>query len=190
MKRLTIICLLLFAASGLNAQSSVTLDHTDGLVGKDSIGSDQVISFHMRLTNKSGRAIAGSTNGFRIYSPDGAQWTPLTFDTSGVITSAMYDLGVFVNTFSITGSGIDTIAIGGARLYGTGIPDGFDEIVMKINTQVKNAYDGKTLCIDTSFYPPMGSWLWSMVTESPIKPIWNGPHCFSVHPAAVTKETE
>lgn len=180
MRLLTITSLLLFAACGAFAQGSVTIDHIEGLADSGIIMSSQPIVFHMRFTNDSGRAMAGSANGFRIYSPDGAKWAPVTADTTGAITSAMYDLGVFINTFGITGSGMDTICIGGATLKGTGIPAGFDEIVMKINTRVDKVYDGKTLCIDTSWYPPMGRWMWSMTTEQPILPAWNGPYCFSV----------
>lgn len=190
MKRLTTFtCLMLLAASGVFAQGSVSLDHIDGLADSGIIKSGQPIVFHMRLTNESGRDIAGSTNGFRIYSPDGAQWTPITFSPTGAVTKAMYDLGIFKNEFSLTGAGADTIGFGGASISGTGIPNGFDEVILTINTKVRDIYDGKTLCLDSAFYPPGGAWLWSMTTERPLIPIWNGPYCFSVQTAEPVDST-
>ncbi len=157
-----------------------SLDSVDGMTTPGEIPADQEITFCLRLNNNTGYNIKSSTNGFRVYSPDGAQWQPITWDTTSVGWGDMYD-GLFFNDFSITGSGADTIGFGGFTIFEPGIPDGFDSVVFLISTQVDGVYDGRTLCLDSCWYPPGGEWLWSLSTDpsSLHYPPWDGPHCFT-----------
>ncbi|MDH4034946.1 MAG: hypothetical protein OEV80_14225, partial [candidate division Zixibacteria bacterium] len=60
----------------------------------------------------------------------------------------------------------------------TGLPPGWDDIAATIATQVDPSEIGKTLCIDSAFFPPSGAWLWSGVGS----PAWNGPYCWDIIP--------
>ncbi|MEA1981659.1 MAG: hypothetical protein U9N54_11910, partial [candidate division Zixibacteria bacterium] len=131
-KFLFLMLILIFSYAGnIFAQSGeITLDHVDGLIAPDTIIADldSTITFHIRLTNNTGENISGSTNGFQVYSPTGAEWTTTVPDSTGAITTDMYDGGIFINEFSITGSGADTVGFGGFLMFNInngGIPNGF-----------------------------------------------------------------
>ena len=99
-------------------QSSMSLDHVDGLWGTstDTVNVDELITFHIRMTNNSGGNITGHTTAFRVYSPTGSEWNTTAGAFTGAITTAMYDAPLQYNEFSITGSGSDTVGFGGFRM--------------------------------------------------------------------------
>jgi hypothetical protein len=152
------LCFLSFGT--VNAQDGAyTLDHVDGLVGPNQLGTDAEITFHIRMNNNTGYALKGITNGFRVYSTNGAQWTTTVPDTTGAITSAMFDAPFIINTFSITGSGADTVGFGGFKMFAPGIPAGFNEITYTIMIgPIAPMYNGGTIVLDSSFYPPISFW--------------------------------
>ena len=171
-------CLLLVSPMALG-QSGMTLDHVDGLSGgKLSVGAD--LAFYLRLTNNTGFDILGATNGFRIYSPDGAEWQPLTADTAAIGWGEIFDGGVFFTSRSASGSGADTIGFGGFRIDQPGIPNGFDDVVYVLKTKVTSEFNGQTLCIDSCYYPPTGFWFWSHASDGNTVPAWDGPQCFEI----------
>ena len=154
MRSLALLCtalfVLLLASSTTNAQNAVTLDHVDGLVdGK--LNSGQELVFHIRLTNATGQTLGGSTNGFRVYSPDGAVWVPIVGDSMALNWSNIYDGGLYFTPLSVTGSGADTIGFGGFSMQATGLPDDFDQIAFMLKTQVTSEQIGKTLCLDSCY---------------------------------------
>ena len=187
MKRFAfILTSLLVLSFGLANGSDISLDHVDGLYDATTIATGGTVTFHIRFTVDHGTAVTGSTNGFRIYSPTGASWWTADIQNTGAITTvmpgAMYDGGVFLNFFSCDGSGSDTVGFAGFKMFGTGIPDGFDEIVATITTGVDDAYGDPMihqLCLDSSFYPPGGVWLWSGPPD--VNPDWDGPHCYDIY---------
>ncbi len=187
---------LLVLSFGLaNGQGgSVSIQNVVGAFGaQDTVQAGVPIVFEIRFTNNTGDFIAGGTNGFRVYSPDGATWTPISMTETGAINkfpffldpNTMWDGGVFINGFSITGDGADTIGIGGFASDSAvaGIPDGFDEHVASITTGTAIAEAGKTLCLDSAFYRPANSWLWSLAdtAAAAVVPEWDGPHCFLIY---------
>ncbi len=161
---------------------AISLDEVTNLWEPDQIPSMAPIRFIMRwkyMTND-GSTLDGFQNGFRIYSPDGATWQPITYDTLSLNWISMFDGGVFMNPYSITGSGADTIGFAGVRLFGTGIVAPFDSQVYWIETSVFPSDTGKHLCIDSCWYPPAMDWLWASSIMGAIKPAWDGPHCFEI----------
>ncbi|MBU8932996.1 MAG: dockerin type I repeat-containing protein [candidate division Zixibacteria bacterium] len=167
--------------------TEITLDHVEGLNPMGRIVAGQDIKFVFAGSNNSGFPINGSSNGFRIYSPDGASWAPAYGDTSGMDADwfpTFYDLGFWIDHHSCTGSGEDTVGFAGAKMMsGTGIPNGWDGTIWWIGTEVFSADSGKHLCVDSAFYPPSGTWLWAHSGGS-ILPDWDGPHCFEIIPGA------
>jgi len=120
-------------------------------------------------------------NGFRVYSPDGAVWNPVFGDTLSFGWPEMFDLVWSIKPFGVTGSGADTIGFGGARQDSSGLPDGFDEVVFTLSTEVSANQHGKTICIDSSFFPPSGWWMWAHGNGAGSSfPDWDGPYCFTI----------
>lgn len=169
-----LICLLLLTGSVL--AESITLDHVDGLTAGGNIPTDgNTVTFHFRWQSPD-TSHRGAYNGFRVYSPTGAEWTTTLIDTTGVMGGYMdiWNLGAT----SITGSGADTVSVGGFTIFASGIPAGFDDIVHTIEIgPVSSDYDGGQICIDSSFMAPAGVWGWSDVD---VTPSWDGPHCYSI----------
>jgi len=186
---------------------SLTLDHVDGLYNENpsELETDVPITFHIRFTNPDSpneANIKGSSNAFRVYSPDGAEWTPITWapyydmvNYEWVLPFENWDMvyngAIKLNSFSITGSGADTIGFAGysdpsSPPFSNGVAPGFSQIVYTITTQLNDNQHGKTLCLDSCFYPPENQWLWSSdtgvagISVGDIYPEWSGPHCFTI----------
>jgi len=175
-----LILVLLCPFMSVTAQGLMSLDHTDGLWNTDTIEINQPVTFHIRMNNNTGYNITGSTNGFRVYSPTGAQWDTTVGTATGAVTAAMYEQGIFVNNFSIDGIGADTVGFGGFKLFAPGIPAGFNEIVWTLQIgPIDAAYHLGQICLDSSFYPPISFWKWS-TTGGDVYPDWDGPHCFTI----------
>lgn len=173
--------------NGHEPGEQVTLDSIDGLYAIDSVKTDTLITFYIRLTNNTGDTITGFTHAFRVYSPDGAQWTTAIGDTTGTVGKAQFDLVFSLNGFSVTGSGADTVGFGGVKLYGPGLLPGFDDIAYTVQIgPISTSYHGRTICIDSSWFPPAGDWVWA-TSGGTVHPNWDGARCFwIVNPSALS----
>ncbi|HWR84335.1 MAG TPA: T9SS type A sorting domain-containing protein [Candidatus Deferrimicrobium sp.] len=192
MKRLTFIlaltALMVFSFGQAYAAQEMTLSsvsNTYGSPSTDTVKATFATTFTFRLTNVGGNggAIKGSTNGFQVWTHQNGvntdNFSAITYDTiAGVNWASMFDGGFFFSPFSVNGAGRDTIGFGGFALFKPGIPNGFSKDVYTITTTPDT--DGDTLCVDSSFYPPGGAWLWS-TTAGSIQPAFGGPFCYHVY---------
>lgn len=176
------ITLATLCLSGRADAQSVSLDQVDGLQGVDTIVSGQEIVLHLRIKTDD-TIYTGMNNGFRVYSPDSAQWTTVIGAWSEFVTADMFPMQ-FVTPRSVTGTGADSIGFAGF-VWGAnqGIPSGFDSVAMRITIgPIDAGFEGKTVCIDSAFYPPGNHWKWvpfrGALTN--VYPSWDGPHCFTV----------
>ncbi len=162
-------------------EAAMILDNVVGHYGTTGIKTGVPVTFTMRAINNSGEGIYGTTNAYRIYSPDGAQWDTLTADTFSAYV-ALFDGGFFISEINVDGSGTDTIGLGGAAIYSSGMPNGYNDLAYSITIgPIDSVYDGQIICVDSSWYPPAGPWLWANNIGGQIYPEWSGPHCFTVY---------
>ncbi len=174
---LVLISTVLVLSSGLVFGQSISLDHLDGLNGDNRLEIGVPITYYIRLT-AGGESYAGITNGFRVYSPDGAAWDTTVGAWTGTLGPDQFDGGMFIKKFSITGSDADTVGFGAFRFSGTGMPGDFDDVALTLDIgPIDEAYDGKTICLDSAFYPPAGVWKWA---GPDVYPSWDGPHCYGI----------
>ncbi|MEW6413301.1 MAG: putative Ig domain-containing protein [Candidatus Zixiibacteriota bacterium] len=184
---LTLIVALVLVLPGTILGQAISLDHVDGLNASGEIIPGEVVTFYIRLTNGP-LAQSVISNGYRVYSPDGATWSPLVGTLNPIYPWDMdpfvmfppyFDLGMYVNVFS-NGLVSDTIGFGGAAgMYGTGLPANFDAVGYWITMgAVDIAHAGKTIVLDSAWYPPAGRWVWATVAENVA---WDGPHTFPIH---------
>jgi hypothetical protein len=182
---LAVVLLFLVSSAAVGQDGSFTLDHVDGLTAEGHIPTGgQTLTMHLRMTNNTGSFVKGFTNGFRIFSPGGATWTTTVADSvSGVLGDDVFDLVYTINSFSITGSGADTIGFGGSIMTNPGMPDGFDEITHTITIgPFPSAGHGAQVCIDSTFFRPLNPWKWVVASKDyDIFPAWNGPFCWPVN---------
>lgn len=171
----------------------IYLESVEGLVGpiEDSAivadGSTEIV-FNLRLVGLS-EISRGLTAGFRVYSDNDATWTTMEFDTLnvGMAWSEMWDSigGFFENHFGVSGSGADTIGIGAVAILG-GLPVDFDAVAFSITIgPIAVEHVGKTICLDSCFYPPFGYW---MLAGSGGSFEWDGPHRFTLVSLTDVKE--
>ena len=184
MKRILayVVLMSMLCCALVTAQTrDITLDGVTN-VQDDSLllaGNTHVIS--LRFTCAGTGLAYNPSNGFRVYSPDGATWDTTTMvATSGF--SALFTQ-IFLQKFGTDGAGSDTVGLGAFTIPpATGITDAWDAVALQITIgPTLLADNGKHICIDSSFYPPGGTWKWAATTGgTQPQPSWDGPHCFRV----------
>lgn len=160
---------------------SVTLDHVDGEISPGEISDLIPIAFYLRFTNNTGNNMKDFTNGFKIFSNDGAQWSSASIDTVGTLGNNDFDMGVFLNNHNSDGIDTDVLSVGGVSLSSSGMPSGFDEIVLTITIGPFGPEDvGKLIHLDKTFFDPKGYWKWTPDGLSSVSPVWGGPYSYTI----------
>ncbi len=167
--------LALILAAPIFGQDGVYLDHVDGEFSPGQLEAGPPIVFHIRYTVGSS-GVRGFCNGFHLYSPDGAQWDDPYIDT--VFGAIPFDYGL-LSFIILPGPGRDTVGACASSFFDPLLPAGFDDVLFRITTSVPEESIGKTLCLDSAFMPPSGSWMWSF-TIGGVAPTWDGPHCYEI----------
>jgi len=176
-----LLSLVVLCGYGVAGAQMVSLDHTDGLIDPTHVNTGVPVTFYIRITGD-GSNHGGITNGFRVYSNDGATWGTTVGDTLGTLGKAQFDGGFFISHFSADGAGADTVGFGAFRFFSTGLPAGFNNVAYSVEIgPLAEADNGKTICIDSSFYPPSGVWKWA---GPDVYPGWSGGQCFTIGPPA------
>ena len=232
MKRAILLFLFLFACgSGGAQQASISLSRVDPPMS-GLLPYNYPISFYFKVTNPTSYEFDEITNSFRIYSPDGATWSPgFTVDTligGFPVPTTLFDttwygefldegipfycypgnetiriswqprpcgrnlIGVFwaprVSCHSHDGLNADTMWFTGSTLGEDGMLGIFlgfaanPAWVIRIRS-IDSSSVGRTICIDSSFFRPSGTWLWSAdnwTGHLNVAPEWDGPHCFTI----------
>jgi hypothetical protein len=159
----------------------VVLDHVDDGVGPNQIRIGTQVNFDLRLINNESFAFSGVQNGFRFYSPDGATWNSTTADTIGEFGQDLFNLIVAMVYFSPDGINEDTVGFGAALINSPGLYSGYDGPSMRLTVGPIDASQvGKTLCFDSTFFPPAAIWLWHSQMHGDEVPEWGGPYCFNI----------
>ncbi len=118
--------------SGRLTDTNVFLAGVEGESTPGYLGCGDTIRFHIGIDNNTGTYIGGMTNGFRIHSPDGAQWDT----TTAVIHSSVSSFFGLVNAVverNTDGLTDDTIGFGHSIMYGPGLPNGFEDTAWTIS---------------------------------------------------------
>ena len=168
-----IISVMVVSFFAIPSSAQVWLEADNG----DAIYCGQPVTWSIYLANNSGEAVTGFQHGFKIYSPNGAEWQPPTWTWPDTLED-IFDF-VSAGGFSVDGTGADTIFCSGISGMQPGVPNGYDDVILRIETMVDASYQGDTLCIDSTFYQPNGAWLWSN-DAGDFVPDWAGPYCFEL----------
>ncbi len=183
-KLLAMIGAVLVLTSVAWSQASISLERVNGLAEPGVLETGQQIFFTFRVQNNNAEYAIGVTSGFRVYSPDGAEWTTTILDTTPEMGRGEFPMGVYLTDFSVTGSGADTVGLLGLG-ENIGLPSGlspfYDDLglILQIGP-IPRESRGLTICLDSSFYFNGGHWKWILQTPSEIIPAWDGPHCYTI----------
>jgi hypothetical protein len=155
----------------------VMLDHVDGLNGSDEIIRQAYAKFHVRATNNTQEIFRAISNGFKVYSPDGATVAIHDFVPTDFLMDTVFIYSTALDTYNPDGFGW----YGYYPSMGPGIPAGASDIAFTITLETFGAEDiGKTVCLDSAFYGVGGAWTWQVNEQSYHTPSWDGPHCFTI----------
>ena len=172
-----LVCLVVALCGTGLAEPGISLDSVDGLWGPDSIQAGKPVTFYMLWDQVgAGYYVSGSSNGYRLYSPSG---TPFSMSNPGEWNQVYpweYCCQAAQFVFYFDGIAEDTVGFGCASLFDCFIWDGTYDIAHIIHLDpIDKNYDGDTICIDSTWFLPDFTWMWSGRTPS-----WSGPHCFMV----------
>lgn len=192
--------IIVFALAGtVGAQVQVSLVSITNVL-HDSVlsgGTGHVLTIKYDLSGApAGRGYLAA-NGWKIYSPDGADWEYV----QGTALAGFLDIGwdhTFVNHFNKSGgtgnfglpqasgggnvSGNDTVAVLLAGINaqpGGGLPGGFDNYVFNIEFGAAREDAGLHICLDTCQSAPGAAWEWAHV-DGLIEPEWSGVQCWVI----------
>lgn len=184
-----LVAVLLLAGGAFAAPSGVmSLETVEGLIHGDTVASGQNLRFVIRMNND----LPVNVNievGWRVISPDGALFDSIRIDSCGPFVATKsklkqyFDLTCRYLNFKLgPANGPDTVGFLGAvsdPTAGLGLPAGYNDttfavkVYMDTTTKVPN--HGKHICIDSSFYPPGGTWVWyDPGPLTPYIPTWVG----------------
>ena len=192
MKATVFLAVLVLASFSLANGQAVWVDMADvqGLTADGFIpegGTSLVVP--IRYQN-AGEARTAISNGFK-FTGDDLIWLgmygefnaayPFNWDLAfgaGCYPPACYpyfDQGTFINDIGAPAYGIGFAGLTGAS--GSGLPVGFDDIAVIITIEALGGAPGAVLTMDSTWWEPANSWLWSGVAESVS---WGGPYEFVV----------
>ncbi|MDH3892510.1 MAG: T9SS type A sorting domain-containing protein [candidate division Zixibacteria bacterium] len=184
---------LLCTGIAMGQSGNITVDLVTGLQGSsaDTLALGGEATFYIRVNNNTGFALDGITNGYRVYSDDGANWDTVKTASLGTITAAMFDgssgLQMYPNDQAgqVNGSISDTVGFGGFRFFSAGLPAGFDDTAYTITIGPiggGSIVNTTTICVDSAYYGSAGTWKWAAAGGNDFFPAWGGPYCYFVEP--------
>ncbi len=185
-------------------QGVVSIDQVSNLTGPAEVKAGEDIRFLLRFNNNTGRKVDIS-NGFKLWSPDGAVWDSTTIDTAGLIVAEESKfVSYFDIVFDLSEASCDGVAIDTVGMLGAGnptratrqLPIGYNDTALAITAWFHDAASaGKTICIDTCFFQPGGTWKWVRIedgTDYTFFPVLQGlvgqsytdywGYCFQIQP--------
>ena len=170
-------------------EKSFFLDHVSGSFAPDTINTGEPVTFHLGFASLPDSSVSYLTAGFRLYSPDGATWTPAVFDTVAIgwptdsyspCWSSQLQDGAVADTMGVAFPNMDH-----------SFPPLYRKVAWTITTQFDPSQSGKTICIDTAmlllnvpagcsggWHPHIGNegFIWGER--------WTGAHCFTIRNCA------
>jgi len=146
----------------------------------DTLLCGETITFYLTAAGDPSADYEALTIGFRVYSHYDINWTTTTPSNSYALGWSQFDLQWTQYSFSVTGTGADTVGFAGVSYFSSGMVPSFCDVAWSATIgPISPSYHGDTICIDSSFWPPAGQWVWTNNSTS-WYPDWDGPHCFAV----------
>jgi len=169
---------------------SVVLDSVGGSVGQSELTINKPITFYLRVDASDAPRLDVVSNGFRLYSPDSAEWSGLTIqDDSSEINLNPGEVNIAVCKFDSVSARIgpagcsvsDPSAFGSLIVQPNPIPSGYNGVLFRISIGSFGPEEiGKTLILDTTTFGNRANWTWNSPTQGSIVPAWGGPYTFTI----------
>lgn len=169
--------MVLLVGSNVSGQDAITLDSTVGSPAIGQIKANTGVEFFMRYQVVSASMLA-MDECFVIGSPDGALWQLPGIETVDPLFATYLEGGIILDTFPASGMAPDTLLWGGFSILGPGVPVGYNDFAIRLNTIVSQDDIGKTICVDSASRGTGCGWHWNSGVS--LTPEWGGPYCFEI----------
>ncbi len=157
----------------------VSLEYVAGTMGPSMVGTGYPLSFRVRITNNTDRYVMGISNGFTVYSPDGASIGAVEL-SSGSLWQELW----YIETWTWEPAASEAFGNVAFGLFPPGVAPDYTGSSYQINLEPLAAEDaGKTICFDSSYFGAGGTWMWAIDGNNTLKPSWDGPHCYTIEEA-------
>jgi len=155
----------------------VRLDSVFGIFpGTDQVMPDIELKFYIGVENDQGADLCRVNNGFRVYFPNGAEWS----GTSGQLMVLFQEGLGSMQTWEAHVTGSDEDSLGFLTFANEEcLEAGFEGTAYVLTIgPIDAAYAGDTICIDSCWHRPRHGWRWGVGGYH--IPSWDGSHCFEV----------
>jgi hypothetical protein len=194
-----VTAILLFLSGAAYGADLVAIDVVEA-GGSDPVDTLYTgLEYEFRIWLENDATLGGICHGFKFLSPDGVTWTWLSqgggYGNHAAATivpgcrmdppNSIWDMtDMRVSEYDVNGNSPDTFLIGGASMFG-GMSAGSLEHMISLHCSVEGPEGDQvwTLCIDSTFVPLYGEFLYSFPSGSGVTPGVNwssGGFCFSV----------
>lgn len=181
---------------------SISIDSVTNLYNGDlRAGSTHVVSLRLAASCDVADPTYNMTNGFEVWSPDGATVLDIVGDTNSVWQNMSWTAG-YVNYFEASSPGNPNDPSSYSHVYNPpidgpnavavvfngvtfseyyGLVSPFDDIPLELQFTTQTADDGLTVCIDSTWTPPGGTWKWAALAGNDTIPGWyQEPYCLTI----------
>ncbi|HUV30542.1 MAG TPA: T9SS type A sorting domain-containing protein [Acidobacteriota bacterium] len=160
----------------------MSIDTVTNLWNVDTLKAGETHKVYIHLTNFSSFSYNVS-NGFVVYSPDGAGWSGLAGGFLPTLTKAdNFDVVYSINVFDTDGSRDSVGFAGAAGADGDALFITFDDTAWTVTFTTSIEDTTKTICIDSCGFDPTNTWSWApRPSGTKIKPDWSGPYCWTLY---------
>jgi len=140
------------------------------------------IVFGIRYYNYSDSTVGSFRSGYRLTATSGVQWDHTWIEGNDGPGGLWHFTIITEECLDCDGVPPDLVAFNAMPAMFGGMPHGYDEEALRVGVVLgdgNETLNGNTLCIDSSFFPPNGNWLWSYSGfGGSFVPAWNGPLCY------------
>lgn len=181
MKRILVALGMLLLGASIAGAQRIDLTYVTDLHPSGAIKTGEPVTFMLNWNNGPD-TIIGWTSGFRFYMVGGGARSAVSVDEEYYVAQAQaagQDGGQYVNTFSVNGTGADTIGLGAFRIFEIGMLPYHNDTIAVFTVTVDTSSHLDVFCIDSCRYPPTNRWVWAAQGSQPRLPAWAGPHCFT-----------
>jgi hypothetical protein len=140
--------------------------------------------------------VKGFANGFYLTTDGGATWVGDANKAFSFNEAIHFNTTNTFKKLSWDGISPDSVTYGAASgatedpedpdddpSLGFGIPPSYNDSAINITVTFDQieANAGQIFCLDSTYFPPSGTWKWDWGTEPGFDyPTWDGPHCFEL----------
>ncbi|HOP07039.1 MAG TPA: S8 family serine peptidase [candidate division Zixibacteria bacterium] len=174
----------------------VWLNEVEGQLRPCTLAVGVPVTFRIRASIDQADGVRYFSNGFHLWSPDGATWSARQATYNGTVYDVPANRAFFgidrefatAHELSCIGASYDTLETMGAFSWAFPVtPSGTSGDIYEIMIGAFDENDvGKTIILDSSSFGNAGTWEWTANGTNRFSPRWPGPYVFVIGETSYT----